>query len=290
MISSFAELKDNNKEVLDATLLSLREGLARQVFITGDAEFIRAYIPDGLSESVTILEADQAAACSALAVEIVRQMKADILIKGAVDSKNFLRAVVNRETGIRSSQVLSNITVAEMPSVPRLLGATDNGIVPYPDLEMKKQIILNTRFLYRGLGYSSIKVAAVTASEKVIDKLVATTDAAKLAEMSARGDFPGFIVDGPFGYDVALSLDAALTKGLANSPVAGLADLLLFPTIDAANAVAKSWKYHGAAQTGSIVLGATVPVLLNSRSDSARRRVNALTLGIAEAIGRKFGA
>ena len=169
--------------------------------------------------------------------------------------------------------------------MPRLIAATDNGILPAPDLAQKRQIIQNTAPLFRGLGISPVRVAAVCATEKVSDTMPATRDAAALARDSATGALPGFEIGGPMGYDVAVSPEAATTKKLATMPAAGAADLLLFPAIDAANAVVKSWKYHGQAETGSVVLGAKVPVLLNSRSDSAQRRVNALLLAVAVLMG-----
>jgi phosphate butyryltransferase len=198
-------------------------------------------------------------------------------MKGHVDSTSYLRAIVDRTDGIRpENAVLSNLTIAQMPSLPGLIGATDNGIIPAPDLAAKRQILLNARALYRGLGIDPIKVAVVAATEKVSAKQPSTADAASLAQEFGQDKHAGMIVDGPFGYDAAVSVDAAIAKKLQSSPVAGKADLLLFPTIEAANAVAKSWKFHGSAETGSVVAGATGPVMLNSRSDGARQRVNSL--------------
>jgi phosphate butyryltransferase len=121
----------------------------------------------------------------------------------------------------------------------------------------------------------------------VSETLPATLDAAALAEESRAGRLPGFVIGGPFGYDVAVSREAAKAKGLGGSEAAGEADLLLFAGIEAANAVAKSWKFHGKAETGSIVLGGRVPILLNSRSDGVARRMNALLLAIAVLAGRR---
>ena len=278
----------NDPEVLKAIVTALSNGLVARVIVTGRADGIKAGLPANLLDKVEIIDATDATECAIRAVKAVREGSAGILMKGHVDSRSYLRAIVNRETGIRAGDVLSNITVAEMPSYPKFLAATDNGIIPLPTLEQKRQIILNTAPLFRGLGVDCVKVAVLAATEKVTEGNASTEDAASLTNESRLGGFPGFVVEGPFGYDVAVSKAAAETKKLGTFRVAGDADLLTFPTIDAANAVAKSWKFHGQAQTGSIVLGAQVPVLLNSRSDSVERRINALLLALAVRSGEEL--
>ncbi|NDW54867.1 phosphate acyltransferase [Aliiroseovarius sp. PrR006] len=275
----------NEPDVIRAVVAALQRGLVTRAIITGDVNLIDDHLSPDVTAQVDIRNADTPAECAELAVAAIRSGEGDILMKGHVDSTSYLRAVVNRTAGLRGNGILSNVTVAEMSSYPKLIAATDNGIVPAPDLDQKRQILLNTAPLFRGLGIDPVKVAAVAATEKVSDALPATLDAQRLAQESRQGKLPGFVVDGPFGYDVAVSRAAAETKKLEGSAVAGEADLLLFPTIDAANAVAKSWKYHGAAETGSLVLGAVVPVLLNSRSDTVARRINALLLALAVKAG-----
>ena len=191
-----------------------------------------------------------------------------------------LRAVLDHTSGIRGEGVLSNLTLAEMPSLPRLIGATDNGILPLPTLEQKRAILRNAAPLFRSLGLEQTRVAAIAATEKISDKQPATVDAAALTKESREGAFPGMIVDGPFGYDVAISRSAAETKGFADSPVAGAADLILFPNIESANATAKAWKFHGQAKTGSVILGAAAPMLLNSRSDGVERRILGMVIAL----------
>lgn len=273
--------------VIAGVVAGFAAGLLAQAVLTGRAEAIAPQIPADLASRIRILPAASAAEAAALAVAEVRAGRADVLMKGTVDSAAYLRAVVDRETGIRAGGVLSNVTLAEMPSVPRLIGATDNGIVPLPTLDQKRAMLLNALPLFRGLGLAEVRVAAIAASEKVSDRQPATVDAAALAQESRDGALPGLIVDGPFGYDVALSEKAAAAKGLAGSPVAGKADLILFPSLESGNATVKAWKLHGQAKTGSLVLGATVPVLLNSRSDGPDRRV--LGLVMAQAVRAGMG-
>ncbi|SDD55022.1 phosphate acyltransferase [Ruegeria marina] len=269
-------------EVIVALATMLESGLIDGAVVTGDSEAMAPLMIPELHGAIEVVPASGVHECARAAVAAIRAGRGDVLMKGHVDSTSYLRAVVDRADGLRDGDVLSNVTVAEMPSLGRLIAATDNGILPMPTLEQKRQIVRNTTALFAGLGVRPVKVAAVCATEKASDAIPATRD----AEALARGGLPGFEIGGPMGYDVAVSPEAARIKGLQDMPAAGAADLLLFPTIDAANAVAKAWKFHGQAETGSIVLGARVPVLLNSRSDSAARRVNALLLAGAMLRGR----
>ncbi len=273
--------------VIAGVVAGFEAGLVASAVISGQGDAIRAALPQGLRDRVRLLPADTPEACARAAVAELRAGRAQVLMKGHVDSAAYLRAVVDRDTGIRGAGVLSNLTLAEMPSVPRLIGATDNGIVPAPTLEQKRAILRNALPLFRGLGLEQVRVAAIAASEKVSERQPATVDAAALAAEARAGALPGLIVDGPFGYDVALSADAARAKGLGASPVAGQADLILFPNIESANATAKAWKLHGQAQTGSLVLGATAPVLLNSRADGPERRVIGLVMAQCVLAGQE---
>lgn len=271
-----------------ATLSALADALAAGrisgAVLVGDAEAITRLLPQSLDGKADIRPARDATESAALAVAAIRAGEADVLVKGSVDSAAYLRAVVARETGLRASDVLSNITLAEMPSVPRLIGATDNGIVVLPTLEQKRAILRNAVPLFAGLGVSPLRVAAIAASEKVHPSQPATREAAALRD-GWEGD-GAVLVDGPFGYDVALSPAAAEKKGFAASPVAGQADLILFPSIEAGNATVKAWKLHGQARTASIVMGARVPVLLNSRADGAEQRRLGLLLAATVLAGQ----
>lgn len=273
--------------VIEALVAAAEAGLVGEAVLTGDAAAIRRLLPATVAGRFRIEPAADGAEAAALAVAAIRAGAADVLVKGQVDSAAYLRAVVARDTGLRASEVLSNLTLAEMPSVPRLIGATDNGIVPLPTLAQKRAIVLNAVPLFRGLGVVPLRVAAIAASEKVSPGQPATVDAAALA---VDGTLPGeVLVDGPFGYDVALSAGAAAKKGLAGSPVAGQADLILFPSIEAGNATVKAWKLHGQARTASIVLGARVPVLLNSRADGSEQRRLGLLLAATIRAGQAGG-
>ena len=270
---------------LEALSAALAEGLICGAILAGDAARIAALLPPALAPHVQIRPAASAAEAAVLAVAAIHAAEADVLVKGNVDSAAYLRAVVARDSGLRASPVLSNLTLAEMPSAPRLIGATDNGILVLPTLDQKRAILLNALPLFRGLGVTPLRVAAIAASEKVHPAQPATVDAAALRDEWAAGD-GSVLIDGPFGYDVALSPAAAAKKGFAASPVAGRADLVLFPSIEAGNATVKAWKLHGQARTASIVLGARVPVLLNSRADGVEQRRLGLLLAAVVRAGQ----
>lgn len=260
--------------VMQALEAGLASGLVAEAVLTGPPQ---TPLPEGWGHRLRLLPAQTAAEAAGLAVAEIRAGRADLLVKGQVDSAAYLRAVVARETGLRASGTLSNLTLAEMPGLDRLIGATDNGIVPLPDLSQKRAIIANALPLFNALGVDPVRVAAIAASEKVSAAQPATGEAQCLSL-----DPPaGALVAGPFGYDVALSAEAARAKGLGDCAVAGRADLILFPSIEAGNATVKAWKLHGQARTASIVLGASVPVLLNSRSDGAEARRLGLILAAA---------
>ncbi|AUH34190.1 phosphate acyltransferase [Paracoccus tegillarcae] len=271
-----------DSRVLDALAAAAQDNLIGAAILVGDGVEIKRLLPGSLTDIADIINAPEADACAVMAVAVVRQGRADVLVKGSVNSAAYLRAVVNKETGLRKSGPLSNLTLAEMPSLDRLIGATDNGIILAPTLEQKRAILRNTQALFLGLGISHPRVAAIAASEKVSERQPATTDAAALSAEARQGDFGTMSIEGPFGYDVALSKAAAEAKGITDSAVAGRADLILFPNIEAGNATVKAWKLHGQARTASVVLGASVPVLLNSRSDAVEQR--RLGLVLAQAI------
>ena len=279
-----------DEAVLAALIDAMDLGLVSKATLTGNVAKLRAMLPASRLDAFSLIEVADAATASALAVAEVRAGRADVLVKGTVDSPAYLKAILSRESGLRAGPVLANLTIAEMPSVPRLIGATDNGILPLPTLDQKRAILLAAVSLFSGLGVSPLRVAAIAASEKISAAQPATVDAQTLAAESRAGTLPGLIVDGPFGYDVALSEAAAAKKGLAGSSVAGRADLILFPSLEAGNATVKAWKLHGGARTGSLVLGATVPVLLNSRADGAEQRRLGLLLALAMRRGHDLGA
>ncbi|GGK58357.1 phosphate acyltransferase [Amphritea balenae] len=278
--ASVAVASAEKKEVLQSIDLARKEGLIDRAILTGDADKI-AQLADQLQIDCSGFEIQNAtdySEAAELAVRAVSSGDADILIKGGLDSSFYFKAILNRDWGLRQSKVLSNITVFEQPSYHKLLTITDNAILLNPDLEQKRSIIENTRPLFRALGLTPAKVGVVCAIEKENPAMPATVDAAALQAENQSGAFPDFVIEGPFGYDACISAESANKKGITDSVVSGDADLLLMPNMEAANILGKAYKFHGGADSGGLVLGAAAPVVLNSRSDSAIRRLNSMML------------
>jgi phosphate butyryltransferase len=277
-------------EVVGSLRTAHEIGFAGRCYVSGDEGAVRRMIEEsgddpGLYE---ILHAAGDAEASRLAVAAVRSSGARILVKGSVKSESYLRAILDRDCGIRASSILSNLSAFEMPSYHKLLAVTDNAILVSPTLEEKVAVIENTRPLWRALGIERAKVAALAAVETVSPRMPATVDAAALATMSARGQLKGFLVDGPLGYDALIDRECAISKNLGASEVCGDPDMILAPNLETANSLGKSYKFHGDAVWGGLVLGATVPAVLNSRSDDAPNRLNSLLIARAMAEGRSL--
>ncbi len=273
----------------DRVLASLREGhelgFVGRCFVTGPGEAVAGAVKESGDDPslYEIIPAADDRAMSALAVRAVREQGAGILVKGSVKSEAYIKAILDSEQGIRASSVLSNLSLFEMPSYPKFLAMTDNAILILPTLAEKAAVIENTRPLWTALGVCPVKVAALAAVETVNPKMQATVDAAALSVMSARGQIKGFLVEGPLGYDAAISSECAATKGLEGSQVCGFPDMILAPNLETANSLGKSYKFHGGAVWGGLVFGARVPAVLNSRSDDGRNRLNSMAIARAVA-------
>ena len=269
-----------DEAVLSSVETLLQAGIISRVIVSGPIREIRKRLKNiNADENLfDIRDAGTARACADVAVAAAKGGEAEILMKGQVESEIFLKSILDKQSGIKSSRLLSNITVFEMDSYHKLLGITDNAIVPDPTLDDKKAIIENTLPLYSALGIEPVKVGLVAATENITDALPATIDAENLKAACNNHQLKGFQVDGPFGYDACISREAAKNKKLGASPVAGDPDLILFHNLETANAVGKAIKFHGGAKSGGLLLGASVPVTFNSRSDGAERRINSLLL------------
>lgn len=269
--------------VLETIAQAIEKGLVKHAIVTGLEVEILQYLKkyNINKEQFEIRNADTDFESAAIGVSAIKNGEADILMKGKVESAQFFKQVLDSQTGIKASDVLSNISVFEMDTYHKLLGITDNAIIPNPTLENKIAIINNTRPLYSALGVTTVKVAAVAAADKVTKAMQSTIDASELKKLSDLNKSTGFIIDGPFGYDVSISSKAAKKKNFQDSEVAGDPDLLLFHDLEAANAIGKALKFHGRAKSGGVVLGASVPIMFNSRSDSMPRRLNSLILAMA---------
>lgn len=213
------------------------------------------------------------------AVQAVVEGKAQIVMKGLIGTASFLKAVLNKEAGLRTGGILSHVAVFEIPGRADLLTITDCAMNIAPTLEEKVKIIKNVTQVTTGLGIETPKIAAVCAVETVSPQMQATIDAALLAKMSERGQLGDVIVDGPLALDNAVSKEAAEHKGIA-SPVAGQAQVILVPYIEAGNIFYKSLAFMGNAKSAGIIVGAKVPIVLTSRADSYEAKIRSLALSL----------
>jgi phosphate butyryltransferase len=213
-------------------------------------------------------------------VELVREGQGHILMKGKVTTGDLLKAVLHRDHGLRTGRLLSDVFLFDwpLPGDSRLMGITDGGINLAPDVAAKAQILANALEVFRVLGYEEPKAAVLSAIEKVNENLPSTLDGQELAKMASEGAFGRCQVDGPLAMDLAVSAEAASRKGVS-SPVAGKADILLFPSIEAANITAKALQYLVPFEPGHVVMGARAPVLIPSRAESAQAKVNSVAVG-----------
>jgi phosphate butyryltransferase len=277
-----------NDAVLSCAQASLQAGYIHRVIIAGPVGDIRQRLNDLDADHsfYDILNAGSSLEAAELAVAAVSNGSADILMKGHIESATFLKCILDKRFGIRKSKVLSNITLFELDTYHKLLGITDNVMVPNPTLKDKRAFIENSKPLYAALGIKPIKVGLVAAAEKLSDALPSTFDAINLRTACEMQELPGFIIDGPFGYDACIDKEAADSKNLGNSSVTGDPDLIVFHDLETANAVGKAIKFHGKAKSGGLLLGAKVPITFNSRSDSAERRINSLLLACVISASR----
>lgn len=265
--------------VLEAVDMAQKQGIADFVLV-GDQDKIKQ-VAAKLNISLSGLEIlhqpdDRQAAFQA--VSLVARGQADVVMKGFVNTADLLRAVLDKEAGLRTGRVLSHAAVFEVPGWDRLITITDGGMNIAPTLQQKADIIQNAVHLTTVLGIKPAKVAVLAAVEVVNPDMPTTLDAAILSKMADRGQIKGALIDGPLALDNAVSLEAAKHKGITG-PVAGCADILLAPDIAAGNLLAKSLTYFAGARMAGLILGAAKPVVITSRADTHEAKVLSIALG-----------
>lgn len=275
-----------DEEVLLAVKEALEQGIATPLLV-GKEEKIRALAEQvGLDlAGIPVINAEETSTCARRAVELVSSGRADLLMKGLMPTADVLRAVLDKDIGLRTGRILSHVMIYEVSGYDRLFFLTDGGMNPAPDLQQKADIVANAVEAAHALGIAQPKVAALAAVEVVNPDMPATLDAAALAQMGARGQIKGCIIDGPLALDNAISPEAAQHKGIT-SPVAGRADILLVPDIEAGNLLGKAMTYFGRARSAGIIVGARAPVVLVSRADSHETKLLSIALGVVAARKR----
>jgi len=233
-----------------------------------------------------ILDTPHSHASAAKAVELVREGRAELLMKGSLHTDELLGAVVAREAGLRTGRRISHVFIMDVPTYHKVLVVTDAAINIAPTLEDKVDICQNAIDLAISLGLEKPKVAILAAVETVTSKMPATIDAAALCKMAERGQITGGILDGPLAFDNAISRQAAETKGI-HSVVAGDPDILLVPDLEAGNMLAKQLSFLANADSAGLVLGARVPIILTSRADTVRSRIASCAVAVLAVHARR---
>jgi phosphate acetyltransferase len=240
-------------------------------------------------DGLQLVDVPHSHAAAARAVEIVRAGKAEMLMKGSLHSDELLSAVTSRDTGLRTGRRISHVFVMDVPTHPQTLFVTDAAVNIAPDLMAKRDIVQNAIDLYVALGLGKPKVAILSAVEMVTPAIPSTIDAAALCKMADRGQITGGELDGPLAFDNAISLTAARVKGI-KSPVAGHAQILVVPDLEAGNMLAKNLTFISNADAAGIVLGARVPIILTSRADNVRTRLASCAVAKLLAYSRRTNA
>lgn len=274
--------------VLEAVKAAKERKIADAILV-GDVDKIKEVaesINIDISEFTIIDEKDNMTA-ALKAVELVHKGEADMYMKGLIDTKSFLKSVLDKEVGLRNNRPLSHVCVFEIEGIDRLLFLTDVAFMTYPTLEDKVSIINNTVEICNACGVENPKVAPLAAVEVVNPKMPVTVEAEQLTKMNEDGEITGCIVDGPLSLDLAICPEAAAHKGAEGRKIVGDADVLLFPDIHAGNITYKALVHTAKVKNGNVITGTKAPVILTSRSDDFETKVNSIALGAAVAASLK---
>ncbi|MDD3357385.1 MAG: bifunctional enoyl-CoA hydratase/phosphate acetyltransferase [Dysgonamonadaceae bacterium] len=271
-----------DEAVLKSLKAAVNENIVIPVLVGDKSEIEKIAKSIGFDlNDIQIIHNDKGANISAqIAVSLVKNGEADILMKGFVSTGSLLKAVLDKENGLRKGQVLSHVAFFESPYYHKLLCVTDVAMNIAPDFDTKVHILNNAVEACHKIGIMNPKVAVIAAVETVNPKMEATVHAAMLKTMSDRKQISGCIVDGPLAIDNAISKEAAMHKGIV-SKVAGDCDVILVPDIEAGNIFYKALNFLGGATTAAVIMGAAVPIVLTSRSDSESSKIFSITLAAA---------
>jgi phosphate acetyltransferase len=239
--------------------------------------------------SFDIVDAAHSEDAAARAVQLIHEAKGELLMKGSLHTDELMRAVTASKTGLRTARRISHVFVMDVPTYPETLFITDAAINIFPDLDAKRDIIQNAIDLFTQTGLGTPRVAILSAVETVTSKIPSTIEAAALCKMAERGQITGGVLDGPLAFDNAIDPEAAKIKGI-QSAVAGRAQILVVPDLEAGNMLAKNLAFLAQADAAGIVLGARVPIILTSRADNVRTRMASCAVAVLYADARRRAA
>jgi phosphate acetyltransferase len=275
---------------LESVVEATRLGIIKPVLVGPIARIRAAAQSANLDISgLELVDAEHSNDSAVKAVELVRSGRAEALMKGSLHTDELMGAVVSRDRGIRTARRISHCFIMDVPGHPHPLVITDAAVNIAPSLEAKVDIVQNAIDLARAMGVEQVRVAILSAMETVNPKVPSTIEAAALCKMADRGQITGAVLDGPLALDNAISLEAVKVKGIV-SDVAGLANILLVPDLEAGNMLAKSLSFLAGADAAGIVLGARVPIVLTSRADSLLTRLASCAVAVAVAAARRSTA
>lgn len=267
-----------DEHTLQAVFKARKDNIAEPLLIGNKSKIkeILSNLKEDLDDS-SIIDVEDDASAAAKAVELVNSNKADFIMKGKIQTADLLKAVVNKEHGLRTGKVMSHFVINEIPNYHKLIVTTDGGMMMYPNVDEKKQIIENAVNTLIDMGYEKPKVAVLAAVEKVNPKMPESVDAGLLKEMNQKGEIKNCIVEGPISYDLTMSKESAEIKGYS-SPVVGDADVLIVPNITAGNILGKALVFSAGGKMAGFIVGAKVPIVLTSRGSSAEEKYLSLVL------------
>ncbi len=273
--------------VIEAVLKAGREGIADAILV-GNAPIIRELIrsQEGDPADFEIVTAASDENAGQAAVSLVKAGKANILMKGKMETRDLLKPVVARENDLHTGRVMSHMAFNKLPNYPKLIVNTDGGMIVYPSLEDKKNIIINAVTTLRAMGYDCPKIAVLAGVEKVNPKMIETVEADQLKQMNLSGEIPDCIVEGPLSYDIAMDAEIARYKG-SHCPHSGDFDVLVVPNLAAGNILGKSWTVTAQSVMAGIIVGAKVPVIIVSRGSSSEEKFLSIALAAVAAEGKQ---
>ncbi|MCR5230174.1 MAG: hypothetical protein K6D03_08605 [Solobacterium sp.] len=271
----------HESHALEAAAAAMKDGIVTPVLYGIREETEAAW--EELNTGLPLPEIIDCRTDEQLAETVIRDAhdgKLDALLKGKIYTQTFLRAVLNKEWGLRTGRQLSHVLLMQVPAYHKMLFLTDAGMVPYPDLTVKKDLVLNAVDICRKLGYDCPKVAALCSVERVNPKMPETVDADMLKQMNLSGEISGCIIEGPISFDLSVSAESAAIKDY-HSPVAADADILLVDEITTGNILFKALSYFAGMTMGGIIVGAAVPISMISRASSAQDKYNSILVAAA---------
>ncbi|MPW25686.1 bifunctional enoyl-CoA hydratase/phosphate acetyltransferase [Alkalibaculum sp. M08DMB] len=283
-----AVVSADDEHTLEAVIRAKKSGVVEPILIGSKkkiVEILESFLEN--ADLISVIDENDPKKAAQIAVKLVHENKADFIMKGKIQTADLMKAIVNKEDGLRANRVMSLMVLHEMKSYHKLLAVTDGGMNLNPNLEEKKQIVENAVDSLRSMGYENPKVAVLCAVENVNPKMSETIDANELKKMSEANEIQNCTIEGPISYDLAMSKESAKLKGY-KSEVSEDADILVVPNMTAGNILGKSLVYSAGAKMAGIILGAKVPIVLTSRGASSEEKFLSLVIS-ASAVNKNGG-